>query len=157
MPKSVKAKSFAEEGLEEIMNENVETTPPSANIQDEGEWEQVGGLEPIMAYYQDRPYTGANKDRNIVQFFKGLSVTGTLENTIERKMQTKEGRSFSAFSYLVRSEDTGKLVSLSSFSLDKVIKDLKQGDRAAITCTGYNTSQKTGKEYPNFLVFRAKK
>lgn len=150
-------KKWAQAGLEATQAEmvNIPSTPP-ANVA-EGEMVQVGGLEPIVASYQDRPYTGTKPlPYPIVPFQQGQTFVGTYFKLLERDAKTRDGRRFKSFSYLVRQESDGKLIKLQSSSLNRFFGAIEEGAKVLINCVGSNVSKKDGNEYVNFTTFASR-
>ena len=130
------AKSYAEEGLEEVSSEssqaevNVGTTnkEPSG---EEGEFQQVGGLEPVAFYYRtSAPKKPTKSAYRIIE--NGQTITGTYER------QFTSGK-YGNPTYLIRL-DSGELSGLSGTgSLNKAMERLAEGSKVKITYNGMKT------------------
>lgn len=155
------AKSFAEEGLEDIQqySEEAETnidTALGAAPEEEGEMQVVSGVEPIAAYYQLKTPTKPGK--SVVKIYeKGVTLKGTYARTLEREVSHK-GRKFTSYTFLVRLDD-GKIYGLTGGGLGGYRKDgtprgfmaLENGSKVHVTYTG-QTEGKDGEMYDNFIV-----
>jgi hypothetical protein len=129
------AKSYAEEGLEQVAHEqaqaeaNVGSNDNNTNGgKEEEEFQQVGGLEPIAFYYRtSAPKKAPKQPYKVLE--KGQTITGTYERSF------KTGK-FKNATYVIRLED-GSLSGISGTgSLTKAMDKLAEGSRVKITYDG---------------------
>lgn len=150
-------KTFAEEGLEDVMQEAsaVEASLPSSpvNLDSDEDMQQVGGLEPIEAYYQLKPAINAKPGAAPVRVFdKGITLKGIFEKVWEREARTKDGRKFKSYTYIVRFADK-KLYGFSAGGLRKGFEKLEPGPTSKVHVTYSGTNKgKDGTDYANFTV-----
>lgn len=151
---NTQARSFAEEGLEEIQQETAAAeaaVPEAANATAGGEEEdlvQVGGLEPIAFFYR----TTAPK-KTPKQPFKILEKGQVIAGTYERHFVTGK---FKNPTYVIRLTD-GTLVGLpGAGGLNRAMKKLAEGSKVKITYEGMSTikgGEWEGNDAHNFTVF----
>lgn len=146
-------KSYAEEGLEGVQEVAAEaeamaaiSTEPS---QDDGEFQQVGGLEPVAFFYR----TSAPK-KPTKSPFKILEKGQTIEGVYERSFTTGK---YKNPTYLIRVASTGELVGLpGAGSLSNAMDKLVEGSKVKITYGGMTTikgGEWEGNEAHNYTVF----
>lgn len=152
MPKT-NTKSYAEQGLEEITNETAtaEAAIKTTTDTSDGEYFQVGGLEPVKFYYRtSAPKKPTNSPFKILE--KGQTITGTYDRSFT-------AGKFKNATYLVRLEN-GDLVGLpGAGSLTKAMGKLAEGSKVKITYQG--TQEIKGGEWKGqdahvFTVFGSK-
>lgn len=149
------AKSFAEEGLEDIQqySEEAEANIPAeaSSGEDDGELVQVGGSEPVAFFYR----TSAPK-KTTKSPFKVITKGETILGRYERSFT---GGKFNNTTYIVRTED-GKLVGLpGAGSLNKAMAKLAEGSKVKVTYEGMQTiknGQWEGSDAHVFTVFGSK-
>jgi hypothetical protein len=123
-------KSFAEQGLEDISNETAAAEQAVAYTEapTEGEFVQVGGLEPVKYFYR----TSAPK-KPTKSAYKIIEKGQTIEGTYERSFV---GGKFKNPTYLVRLPN-GDLIGLpGAGSLYKAMSKLAEGSKVKITYNG---------------------
>lgn len=148
-------KSFAEEGLEDLTsdaNELLSQVPPSSNlIEDEGELQQVGGLEPVSLFYRlTPPKTPPKSPTQVIS--KGFELKGVYERSfISGKMKKP--------TFLIRNGE-GKLVGIGGAgSLEKSLLKVAEGSRVHIIYDGTEIIKGgdwAGNSAHAFRVFAAK-
>lgn len=156
------ARSFAEEGLEEIREESAaaEAAVPEASnatatspADEEEDLVQVGGLEPVAFFYRTTPPKPGKEPK---QPYKVLSKGDTIEGTYERSFTAGK---FDNKTYIVRQKD-GQLVGLpGTGSLSKSIEKLQEGSRVKIVYEGMSeikAGKWKGSDAHNFTVFGSK-
>lgn len=126
------AKSYAEEGLEDVSSELAQAEAnigeASAAPTESDEFVQVGGNEPIAYYLRTSAPKKALKNPYKV-IAKGETFTGTY-------VRSFTGGKFNNTTYLIRN-DKGELVGLpSSGSLSKGMSKLAEGSKVKITYNG---------------------
>ena len=155
MNKSNKARSFAEEGLEGVQNENNEAealVPVSGEAPAESEdLQQVGGLEPIAFFYR---FSAPKKEpKNPYKVFgKGEVVTGRYERSFV------SGK-FNNPTYIIRLADNSLVGLPGTGSLKRSMDKLAEGSKVQITYQGMGTikgGQWAGSDAHNFIVFGSK-
>ena len=142
-------KSYAEAGLEDVQAEAanipVDATEP---VEQEEDFQQVGGLEPIAFYYR----LSAPK-KQPKQPYKILEPGQTITGTYERSFTTGK---FNNPTYVIRGED-GQLFALGSTGgLKRAFDKLAEGSKVKVTYQGMGTiknGQWAGNESHNFIVF----
>ena len=159
MAKNNNAKSFAEEGLEEVLQEAeaVEASLPdvaapiqSIEEQDAG-LEMASGVEPIVGYYQLKTPTKPGK-KPVKIFQAGEVLKGSFIRTLERQAKTKDGRrSFTSYTYLVRLDTDGKVWGLGCAGLKRGFDKIENG-RVHIRYDGLSKPNKEGQVYENFTI-----
>ncbi len=157
-------KSFAEQGLEDVQGE-VNNTSVISSIPKEVETEEeylhnVGGLEPVEAFYQTKPPKNPGKTP-ILLFQEDEVMNGIFERIWEKEMKTAEGRRFTSYTYLVRLNKDKKLYGFSGPGLGRI--DAKRGNtgfqalepghdsKVQVIYTGSNVG-KDGNTYENFII-----
>ena len=161
MSKSTKtntARSYAEEGLEDIQNvlpQAEELVQVSGGLEAEEEMQVVGGLEPITAFYQLKTPTKPGKTP-VVIFEKGKTLKGTYERKLEREARTRDGRKFTSTTYLIRHDSDGKLYGYSGPGLRRGLEALDFGSKVHTTYLG-SQEGRDGNFYENFLILGNKK
>lgn len=124
-------KSYAEQGLEDVTNEaqtaeaSLAYTAPGT---EDGDFVQVGGLEPVKYFYRtSAPKKPTKSPFKVIE--KGETITGTYERSFN------SGK-FKNATYLVRLEN-GDLVGLpGAGSLTKAMGKLAEGSKVKITYNG---------------------
>ena len=147
-------KSFAEEGLEAVLEETpqaeaaVETLQPAEG---EDELKQVGGLEPVAYFLRTSAPKKLQKSP-----FKILQTGETILGTYERSFIAGKSQKPS---YVVRIA-SGELIGLpSAGSLDKAMAKLAEGSKVKITYDGMRAIQSgqwKGTDAHVFTVFGSK-
>lgn len=173
-----KAKSFAEEGLEETQKEaaeveatmqNLTDTAADVDSDDDGEMVQLGGLEPIVLFF----HTKAPKNTPKVPFKileKGSTITGTYERSFiagKYKNPTYVIRMSKDAAPVAGVEVAGKLVGIGGTGnhdprkgrltgLNGQIAKLQEGSKIKITYEGMSTmkgGEWAGNDAHNFTAF----
>src|ERR1700678_1680162 len=129
--KTNNAKSYAEEGLEDVSSETTQATTNISNAaagNDDDEFQQVGGLEPVAFYYRtSAPKKPGKSAFKIIE--KGQTITGTYERAFTSGKYNNP-------TYLIRLE-TGELAGLGGAgSLTKAMERLAEGSKVKITYEG---------------------
>lgn len=151
------AKSYAEEGLEDIQQyseeaEGLVAVDGTTNGDDEGELQQIGGVEPVAFFYRTSAPKKATKSpfRVIV---KGETIIGRYERSFT-------GGKFNNTTFLVRlseGENAGKLIGLpGAGSLTKSMSKLAEGSKVKVTYEGMRpikNGQWEGTDAHVFTVF----
>jgi len=153
MSKTTNKKSYAEEGLEEVINESTAAeaalNATATNDDDnDGNFVQVSGLEPVAYFYR----TSAPK-KPTKSAYKILEKGQTIQGTYERSFISGK---FKNATYLIRLAD-GTLVGLpSAGSLTKAMARLAEGSKVKITYDGMQTikgGEWEGQDAHVFTVF----
>lgn len=156
MSKTNVNKSFAEEGLEANQAEMsrveeyiVIQKGATTQGEDEGEYQQVGGLEPAAFFYRfNAPKKQPKQPFKILE--KGQTITGTY-------VRTFIGGKFSNATHYLRLGDTGELVGLpGSGRLNKALGKVVEGSKVKIIYNGMETIAKgdwEGQDAHTFVVF----
>src|SRR5271165_5783461 len=155
-------RSYAEEGLEEIQQEvsELQVVSNDNDGEEENKMVNVGGLEPLAGYYQVRDPKPGYEGLPILKFKEGETLKGTYEKQWARASNTREGRKFTSYTYIVRLSD-GKLYGLSGPGLGSINPDkgnrgfqaLEPGPNSKVHIT-YKGQQegKDGNTYHNFII-----
>jgi hypothetical protein len=145
-------KSYAEQGLEDIQTDMIDTATLQNPEEPEDEMVNVGGLEPIAGYYQIKAPTKEGKTP--VHLFKEEGViNGTYERVWEKDAKSKDGRKFKAYTYIVRFASDGQLYGLSGPGLSKGFQALEPGPKSKVQVTYKGTNEgKDGVTYHNFII-----
>lgn len=128
-------KSYAEEGLEDIQSESAAAEGAvgytEASGDEEGEFVQVGGLEPIKFFYRmNAPKKPSKHAYKILE--KGATVTGTYERTFNNGKYKNN-------TFVIRNNE-GELVGLpGTGSLTRSMDKLAIGSKVKITYNGVET------------------
>lgn len=145
------AKSFAEEGLEDVQEESVAAEASLKPVEDtaDGELVEVGGYEPVEFFYRfSAPKKAGGAPYKILE--KGQTITGKYDRSF-----TTDGKFGKKSTYLIRI-DTGKLVGLPGVgSLAKKMESLAEGSLVKITYNGMEAikgGQWAGEEAHTFTV-----
>lgn len=152
MSNRTNTKSYAEEGLEEMLKD---TSQAEANLESAttglstAELQQVGGLEPISFFYRtSAPKKPTSSPYKVLE--KGQVITGTYEKSFN------SGK-FKTNTYIIRDDNDGKLVGLpGTGSLSKAMDKLAEGSKVKITYKGMETikgGEWAGQDAHVFLVF----
>lgn len=146
-------RSYAEEGLEEVSNENAaaEAALVSTDTSIDGEFVQVGGLEPVKYFYRtSAPKKPTKSPFKIIE--KGQTITGKYERSFI------SGK-FKNATYLVRL-DNGDLIGLpGAGSLSKAMAKLAEGSKVKVTYQGMEaikSGEWEGTDAHVFTVFGSK-
>lgn len=144
-------KTFAEAGLEEV-NELAAAAEADLKVvdtttDDEDEFQQVGGLEPVAAFFRlNAPKKQPKHPYKI--FEKGQTITGTYERSFEAgKFKNK--------TYLVRFDD-GKLYGMPSCTaITRAFEKLQETSKVKVTYVGMETikgGEWAGNDAHTFIV-----
>lgn len=150
-----KRKSYAEEGLEAVQQETgtaealINTSSPTGYGEgEEGELQQVGGLEPVAFFFR----TSAPK-KTPKSPFKVLESGQVIEGTFERSFISGK---YQNPTYIIRLTD-GTLAGLASTgSLKKGMSKLAEGSKVKIVYNGMQvikSGQWEGSDAHNFIVY----
>jgi hypothetical protein len=123
-------KSYAEQGLEDVQSEAamIEVPADAAAANDDGEFQQVGGLEPVAYFYR---FTAPKKTPK--NPFKILEPGQTIVGVYERFFTSGK---FENNTYLIRLP-SGELVGIpGAGSLAKAMNKLAFGSKVKITYRG---------------------
>lgn len=152
MSKANTRKSYAEEGLEGVQAEAsaAEALLPidTGGGNDEGELQQIGGLEPVTFYYRtSAPKKPTKSSYRVIS--KGDTINGQyIKSFISGKYKNT--------TYLVRQE-SGELVGLpNAGSLNKAMAKLAEGSKVKITYNGMEAikgGEWAGSDAHSFTVF----
>lgn len=157
MSKTNTKKSFAEEGLEAVQEVTTEAEANVAvtadNTSDDGELQQVGGLEPVAYFYR---FSAPKPGKAPKQPFKILEKGTTIEGRYERSFVSGK---FKNPTYLIRLT-TGELVGVpSSGRFNKSFSKIAEGSKVKITYNGMGTIKQgewEGSDAHDFTVFASK-
>ena len=125
-------KTYAEQGLEEIQDETAAAEAfvnvATATTDDEGEFQQVGGLEPVAYFFRfNAPKKPQKSPFKILE--KGQTIVGTYERSFT-------GGKFKNSTYLIRLEN-GELIGLPSCTaITRAMSKLAETSKVKITYTG---------------------
>lgn len=149
--------SYAEEGLEAV---NADAAAAEAAIapaqadaaaEDNGELQQVNGLEPIAFYYR----TSAPKKPTKAPF-KILEKGSTIEGVYEKAFVSGK---FKNPTYIIRNTEGVRVGISGAGSLRRAMDKLAEGSKVKITYGGMSTIKNgewAGSDAHNFLVFGSK-
>lgn len=149
MPK----KSYAEQGLEEVANDTAaaEAVVNASINTDDGEFQQVGGNEPVAFFYRtSAPKKPTKSPYKVIE--KGETIIGTYERSFV-------GGKFGNTTYIVRIAN-GTLIGLpGAGSLNKAMAKLAEGSKVKVTYDGMKPikgGQWEGTDAHVFTVFGSK-
>lgn len=152
MSKTNTAKSYAEQGLEEVQQETVaaEGVVESSNLTstDSEDYQQVGGFEPVAFFYR----TSAPK-KTPKSPYKILEKDQTILGTYERSFESGK---FKNNTYIIRLNDNTLVGLPGTGSLTKAMNKLGTGSKVKITYNGMEAikgGEWAGQDAHSFTVF----